>query len=137
MRQHRTETASGVPSQRQLRVAELIRKTLSEMLTRGEIQDPELETAIVTIPEVRMSPDLKLATVFVEPLGGARVEETVKALARNARFIRGQVAKRVNLRFAPDLRFRHDTRFDEAGKIDTLLRSPKVARDLDDDEPES
>jgi ribosome-binding factor A len=125
-------TRSGpksVPSQRQLRVGELIRHALSEMLTRGEIHDTVLASHVVTIPEVRMSPDLRLATIYVVPLGGKEVEPVLAALERHKRFIRGQVAHAVNLKFAPDIRFMKDESFDEASRIQRLLESPKVRRD--------
>jgi ribosome-binding factor A len=131
-RQHRRDTASG-PSQRALRVGELVRHALAEMLARGEVHDPVIETHLITIPEVRMSPDLKLATVYVMPLGGKDENEVVAALDRNKRFLRGEIAHRVNLKFAPDIRFRVDERFDEAERIEKLLRTPKVLRDLGDD----
>jgi ribosome-binding factor A len=117
------------PSQRQLRVGELIRHAIAEMLTRGEIHDDVLASHVITIPEVRMSPDLKLATVYVMPLGGEDVEPVLEALERNKRFIRGEVAEAINLKFAPDLRFRSDETFDEASRIDALLDSPAVRRD--------
>jgi ribosome-binding factor A len=117
------------PSQRQLRVAELIRHKLAEMLVRGEVHDDVLAAHVVTIPEVRLSPDLKLATVYVMPLGGEDVAPVLKALERNKRFIRGEIAHAVNLKFAPDLRFREDETFDEASRIDRLLDSPVVKRD--------
>ncbi len=119
------------PSQRALRVGELVRHALSEMLTRGEVHDPVLEGHLVTIPEVRMSPDLRLATVYVMPLGGKDAGEVVAALDLNRRFLRGEIARRVNLKFAPDVRFRVDDRFDEAERIEKLLRTPAVRRDLD------
>jgi len=122
--------ASKGPSQRQLRVGELIRHALSDLLTRGDLYDPDLTSSHVTIGEVRMSPDLKIATIFVAPLGGGDGKALVKALAKNAKFIRGHVARAVNLKFAPDVRFRHDESFDEASKIDALLRQPIVRRDL-------
>jgi ribosome-binding factor A len=131
-RQHRRDTGSG-PSQRALRVGELVRHALAEMLARGEVHDPVIETHLITIPEVRMSPDLKLATVYVMPLGGKDENEVVAALDRNKRFLRGEIAHRVNLKFAPDIRFRVDERFDEAERIEKLLRTPEVRRDLDDD----
>jgi ribosome-binding factor A len=129
MSKHRTAKASG-PSQRQLRVGELIRHALAEMLTRGEIHDDVLAAHVVTIPEVRMSPDLRLATIYVMPLGGKDVGPVLAALERNKRYIRGEVAHAVNLKFAPDVRFLADATFDEADRIEELLRSPKVARDL-------
>ena len=97
--------------------------------------DPDLERQIITVPEVRMSPDLKVATVLVMPLGGKNQDTIVKALNRNAKWLRGQVARRVEMKFSADLRFRLDTRFEDDAKIDTLLRSDPVARDLGADEP--
>src|SRR5689334_21350797 len=112
------ETTAAGPSQRALRVGELIRHALSDMLTRGDVHDPVLEGHLVTIPEVRMSPDLRLATVYVMPLGGKDVEAVIEALDRNKRYLRGEIAHRVNLKFAPDLRFHADERFDEAERIE-------------------
>jgi ribosome-binding factor A len=117
------------PSQRQLRVGELIRHKIAEMLARYEIHDEVLVEHVVTIPEVRMSPDLRLATVYVMPLGGQDVKPVLLALERNKRFIRGAVSESVNLKFAPDVRFRFDETFDEATRIDALLDSPQVRRD--------
>jgi ribosome-binding factor A len=131
----RTHIPAG-PSQRALRVGKLVRHALADMLTRGEVHDPIIETHTVTVPEVRMSPDLKLATVYVMPLGGKDVTDVVAALDRNKRFLRGEIAHRVNLKFAPDLRFRVDDRFDEAARIDRLLQSPEVKRDLDTEQKE-
>ena len=127
--------SAKAPSQRQLRVGELIRHALAEILQRGDVHDPALEGTVVTVPEVRMSPDLKLATAFVMPLGGKGGDEIVAALDRNKRYLRGEVAHRVNLRFAPELRFRIDTSFAEGERVDALLRSPEVRRDIDKDEP--
>jgi ribosome-binding factor A len=121
------------PTQRQLRVGELIRHAMAEMLTRGEVHDPVLEGHLITVPEVRMSADLRLATIYVMPLGGRDEGEVVAALDRHKRYLRGEIAHRVNLKFAPDIRFRIDERFEEADRIDKLLRSPDVARDLKDD----
>jgi len=121
-------------SQRQLRVGELVRHALSDILLRGEVHDSALEGTVVTIPEVRMSPDLKVATVFVMPLGGKDGAAIVAAFERHRKFLRGDVAHRVNLRYAPDLRFRLDTSFDEGDRIDALLRAPEVRRDLDEDD---
>jgi ribosome-binding factor A len=118
------------PSQRQQRVAELVRHALAEVLSRGDIQDPVLTSHAVTIPEVRMSPDLRLATAYVMPLGGQDEREVLQALERNKKHLRHEVAGRVNLKFAPDLRFMRDESFDEAARIDALLRSEKVQRDL-------
>jgi ribosome-binding factor A len=122
------------PAQRQLRVGELVRHALSDILLRGDVHDPALEGVVVTIPEVRMSPDLKVATVFVMPLGGKEGAGIVAAFERNRKFLRGDVARRVNLRYAPDLKFRLDTSFDEGDRIDALLRTPEVRRDLDGDD---
>jgi ribosome-binding factor A len=126
----RFENPAG-PSQRQQRVAELVRHALAEVLSRGDIQDPVLMKHVVTIPEVRMSPDLKIATAFVMPLGGRDEAAVLEALDRNRKPLRQEVAHRVNLKFAPDLRFRRDDSFDEAAKIDALLRSEKVRKDTE------
>ncbi len=125
----RFEKTTG-PSQRQLRVGELIRHELAAILSRGEIHDDVLAAHVVTVPEVRMSPDLKLATCYVMPLGGKDETPVLAALERHKRFLRGEIAHRINLKFAPDLRFRRDETFDEAARIDALLRSEKVRRDV-------
>jgi len=125
-------STSGEPSQRMLRVAELIRHSMAELLARGDVLDPVLEANVVTVPRVRMSPDLKLATIFVMPLGGLNGAEVIAALERNKKFLRGEVSRKINLKFAPELRFRMDESFDNAAKIDALLNSPKVRGDLDD-----
>ncbi|WP_425290562.1 30S ribosome-binding factor RbfA [Devosia enhydra] len=128
------------PSQRMLRVGELVRHALAGVFARGEIEDDALAGAVITVPEVRMSPDLKLATAYVMPLGGERAEEIVEALNRHRRFLRGRVAPELDLKFAPELRFFVDTTFDEFGRIDALLRSDRVRQDVergeDGDEPE-
>jgi ribosome-binding factor A len=118
-------------SQRQLRVGELIRHAMAELLTRGEVHDPVIEEHMITVPEVKMTADLRLATVYIMPLGGKDATAVLTALDHNKKFLRGEIARRVNLKFAPDLRFRLDERFDEAERIDRLLRSPNVKRDLD------
>ena len=133
---HEDIMPARAPSQRQLRVGELIRHALAEILQRGEVHDPALEGVVVTVPEVRMTPDLKLATVFVMPLGGKGADAVLAAFERNKRYLRGEIAHRVNLRYAPDLRFRLDTSFDEGERIDALLRSPEVKRDLKDGDGE-
>ena len=125
------------PSQRALRAGELIRHALAEILARGDVHDPVIETHLITVPQVRMSPDLRLATVYVMPLGGQDATTVIEALDRNKRYLRGEVAHRVNLKFAPDIRFRIDERFDEAERIERLLRSPQVRRDLDNDSSEN
>lgn len=121
--------SSKAPSQRMLRVGELIRHKIAEMLSRGEIHDDVLASHVTTIPEVRLSPDLKLATVYVMPLGGSDVKPVIEALTRNKKYIRAEVAHTLNLRYAPDLRFREDETFEEATRIDRLLDSEKVRRD--------
>jgi ribosome-binding factor A len=121
-------------SQRQLRVGEAVRHAIADILTHGSVHDPDLEGHIITVPEVRMSPDLKLATIYVMPLGGSDTEIVIAALERNKKFLRGEVARRVNLKFAPDVRFRADDRFDEAERIEKLLRTPAVQRDLASDQ---
>jgi ribosome-binding factor A len=134
-RHQRNDQASG-GSQRQLRVGELIRHELADMLTRGDIHDPVIQAHLITVPEVRMSPDLRLATIYVMPLGGRDVEAVIAALDRNKRYVRGEIAQRVNLKFAPEIRFRVDERFDEAERIEKLLRTPAVQRDLDGEKDE-
>ncbi|MTI44661.1 ribosome-binding factor A [Roseibium hamelinense] len=119
------------PSQRQLRVGETVRKELSDILTRGEASDPDLEGVIITIPEIRMTPDLKLATCLFMPLGGGDVQKVEKALNRSAKYLRGLVSRRLTMKYMPDLRFVADTRFDDDDRIGSLLHSPDVARDLD------
>jgi ribosome-binding factor A len=128
---HRDQTPGG--SQRQLRVGELVRHAVAEMLTRGDVHDPVIEGHLITVPEVRMSPDLRLATIYVMPMGGRDADEVVAAFDRQKKFLRAEIARRINLKFAPDLRFRVDERFDEAERIDKLLRSPAVKRDLEDE----
>ena len=125
------------PSQRQLRVGELVRHALAEVLVRREANDPALDGKIVSIAEVRMSPDLKHATVLVAPLGVDNAGAVVEALNRNARFLRGRIGPALRqFKFMPDLKFLLDTRFEDDSRIDQLLRSPEVARDLTDDEDE-
>lgn len=125
---------SQAPSQRMLRVGELVRHALADVLSRGDHIDPVLAGHIITVPEVRMSPDLKIATCYVMPLGGKDLAPVLKALDANRRHLRAEVARRVELKSVPDLRFREDTSFDEGARMDALLRSPEVVRDLDDDE---
>jgi ribosome-binding factor A len=125
---------SSVPTQRQLRVGELVRHEIAAILARGRIADPDLDGEIITVPEVRLSPDLKIATVYVVPLGGRDGRRIVKALARNARFIKGEMSKKMrDMRTIPDLRFRFDEMFDEAARIDRLLDDPRVTRDTRSD----
>ncbi|HEX9215144.1 MAG TPA: 30S ribosome-binding factor RbfA [Bradyrhizobium sp.] len=116
-----------------MRVGEQVRHAIADILAQGSVHDADLEGHIITVPEVRMSPDLKLATIYVMPLGGRDTEVILAALERNKKFLRGEVARRVNLKFAPDLRFRVDERFDEAERIEKLLRTPAVQKDLEQD----
>ncbi len=133
MRKKSPNSSHAAPSQRQLRVGEIIRHKLAEMLARGDIHDDVLASHVVTVSEVRLSPDLKLATAYVMPLGGSDTDAVLDALERNKRYIRAQVAHAVNLKFAPDIRFRTDETFTEASRIDALLASPKVRQDVDKD----
>jgi ribosome-binding factor A len=121
------------PSQRQLRAGELIRHALVEVLREEEIHDEAMRGVSVTVTEVRMSPDLKHAICFVEPLGGGHAREVVAALNRHARFLRGELGRHIELKFTPDLKFIHDESFDEAARINRLFDSPEVRRDLDRD----
>jgi ribosome-binding factor A len=113
-----------------LRVAELIRHAAAELLTRGAIDDPVLASHVVTVPSVKMSPDLKLATIYVMPLGGKDVAPVVAALERHRKFMRGEIAHMINMKFAPEIRFRIDESFENAAKIDALLARPEVRRDV-------
>ena len=124
------ETPEG-RSVRLLRVGEQVRHALSEILMRGDVHDETLASHSVSITEVRMSPDLRHATVFVKPLLGADEEDVLKALRKHVRYLRGEVSKRVNTKYAADLKFLADESFDEGSHIDSLLRSPAVRRDLD------
>ncbi len=122
------------PSQRQLRVGEEIRHAMSAILARGDLRDPALQDVSLTVSEVRASPDLKNATCFVIPLGGGDAGEVVDALKRAGPFLRGQLAREVRLRHVPRLSFQADQSFDEATRIDNVLRRPEVARDLVDED---
>jgi len=118
------------PSQRQLRVGEVLRHALSDILRKNEIRDPDLEGVSVTVTQVKPSPDMRHATVFVEPLGGARAEAIVNALNRHRGFLRGELGRTITLKFTPELRFLEDTSFAEAERIERILHSERVARDL-------
>lgn len=118
------------PSQRQLRVGELIRRTLSDLLHRAEIHDPDLNRMSITVGEVSCSPDLKVATVYVMPLGGQEVETAIAALARNKAEIRHRVAEAMTLKYAPDLRFRPDETYDRLDETRRLFSDEKVRRDI-------
>lgn len=131
-RHHQRDIRSG-PSQRALRAGELVRHAIADILSRGDVHDPVLASHLVTVPEVRMTPDLRQATIYVLPLGGKDRAEVLAALDRNKKFLRTEIAHRVNLKFAPDIRFRIDERFDEAERIEKILRTPDVQRDLDKD----
>src|SRR5262245_19184338 len=123
--------ANSGPSQRQLRVAELIRHKLADMLARGEVHSDVLGRHVITVAEVRLSPDLRLATIYVMPLGGGEIALVLEALDRHKRYIRGELARAVNLKFAPEIRFRYDETFDEAQRIGRLLDSPRVRHDIE------
>jgi ribosome-binding factor A len=120
----------GGPSQRQLRVGEALRHALAEVLNRNEIRDPDLEGVSVTVTQVKPSPDMRHATVYCEPLGGQNALEIVAALNRHKGFLRGEMGHRLTMKFTPELRFVEDASFAEALKIETILRSPQVQRDL-------
>ncbi|WEX09265.1 30S ribosome-binding factor RbfA [Chelativorans sp. AA-79] len=125
---------SSAPSQRQLRVGEQARHALSDVLQREDLRDPALEGAVVSVSEVRMSPDLKIATAYISPLSGDK-DAIVEALNRNARYIRGRVSPALRqMKYMPEFRFRLDTSYENFEKIDRILRSPEVARDLGHDE---
>ncbi|MER8809712.1 30S ribosome-binding factor RbfA [Mesorhizobium australicum] len=129
----RSTTSS--PSQRMLRVGEQVRHALSETLQRGEIIDPLIENTVVSVSEVRMSPDLKIATAFVSPLGAKDTDAVIEALNKHAKFVRGRVSGALRqMKYIPEFRFRLDTSFDNFARINDLLKSPEVARDLDSDD---
>jgi ribosome-binding factor A len=120
----------GGPSQRQLRVGEALRHALAEVLNRNEIRDPDLDGVSVTVTQVKPSPDMRYATVYCEPLGGQNAKQIIAALNRHKGFLRGEMGHRLTMKFTPDLRFVEDESFAEALKIETILRSPEVQRDL-------
>ncbi len=130
MARQRTNQGTG-PSQRQLRVGEVIRRRLSEILSRGEVHDDALTRLSITVSEVRCSPDLKIATAFVMPLGGKDVDEALAALKRNKAEMRHLLARELTLKFAPDLRFRPDASFDRMDETRRLLADPRVRADID------
>lgn len=129
-RHHAASRSTLGPSQRQLRVGEMLRHTLAAILREGNIRDTDLVGVSVTITEVKTSPDMRHATVFCEPLGGRDADKIIKALNRHRAFIRGELGREITLRFTPELHFVEDTSFAEADKIETILKSPEVARDL-------
>jgi len=124
------------PSQRQLRVGEMLRHALSEILARSEIRDPDLDGVSVTITQVKPSPDMRYATVYCQPLGGRNAKEIVAALNRHKGFLRGEMGRRIAIKFTPELRFVEDESFAEAQKIEDILKSPQVQRDLAASNPE-
>lgn len=129
-----TRATSSAPSQRMLRVGEQVRAAITQVLQRGDVRDPLIEKTVISISEVRMSPDLKIATAFVTPLGVADHTATIEALNKNAKYIRGRLGAQLRqMKYMPEVRFRDDTSFDNYKKIDELLRSPEVTRDLDKD----
>ena len=120
-------------SVRLLRIGEQVRHALADLLARREVRDPVLETAIISVSEVRVTPDLRAAIVFVHPLGGQNGDAVLAALKANARFLRGEIAKKLATKYTPDLSFRLDESFDAGAKIDAILRQPHIARDLGGD----
>ena len=130
-RHPRPAAAARGPSQRQLRAGELVRHALVEILREEELEDPAVKGVSVTVTEVRMSPDLKHAVCFVEPLGGAGAAEVTAGLNRVSRFLRGRLGHAIELRFTPQLKFIHDESFDEAEKMSRLLADPRVRRDVE------
>lgn len=127
--------APAGPTQRQLRAGELVRHALVDIFREEEINDPVLAGVSVTVTEVRVNPDLRHATVFVEPLGGQNAAEVVKALNRHSKFVRGHLGRSIDMRFTPDLHFRHDESFTEAARMARLFDDPRVRQDLTPDEP--
>ncbi len=134
MRPTRPKAGPAGPSQRQLRAGELIRHALAEVYREGTPQDPILAEVIITFTEVRMSPDLRHATCFVETLGGVRADQAVIALNHHARYLRGRLGRHIELKFTPALKFRHDESFAEAERMSRLFENPKVRKDLDPDD---
>ena len=126
------KSGNGGPSQRQLRVGELIRRTLSDVLNQGDIHDPELNRLSITVGEVRASPDLRVATAFVMPLGGEHRQEALDALRRNRGELRRAVSRALTLKFSPELRFELDDTFDRMDETRRLFESEAVRRDLDE-----
>ena len=135
MKRHTDRGPAHGPTQRQLRAGELMRHALVDILREEDISDPALEGVSVTVTEVRMSPDLRHATVFVEPLGGGHAPEVVEGLNRHARFLRGRLGRSIDMKFTPDLKFIHDESFDEAARMNRLFDDPRVRRDLAPDTP--
>jgi ribosome-binding factor A len=130
MPRHHSHSSQKGASQRQLRVGELLRHALSDILRSTDIRDPELVGVSVTVTQVKPSPDMRHATVFVEPLGGVNAAGIIGALNRHRGFLRGELGRGIELKFTPELRFVEDTSFAEAERIERILHSEKVARDL-------
>ncbi|HWY13583.1 MAG TPA: 30S ribosome-binding factor RbfA [Rhizomicrobium sp.] len=130
MARHQGHSRKTGPSQRQLRVGEVLRHALSDILSRADIRDPDLDGVSVTITQVRPSPDMRHAMIYCEPLGGRNAERVIGALNRHRGFLRGLLGHEITLKFTPELRFVEDTSFAEAEKIETLLKSARVQRDL-------
>lgn len=129
-----SKATSSAPSQRMLRVGEQVRAAITQVLQRGEVRDDIIERTVISVSEVRMSPDLKIATAYVTPLGVSDHDKVIEALNRNAKFIRGRMGGALRqMKYMPEVRFRDDTSFDNYKKIDELLRSPEVSRDLSAD----
>ena len=133
--QGRSRALAG-PTQRQLRAGELVRHALVEILREEDIADPALEGVSVTVSEVRMSPDLRHAICFVEPLGGEHAPEVIKALNRHSKFLRGRLGRQIEMKFTPALKFLHDESFDEAAHMSRLFDDPRVRRDLEQHDEE-
>ena len=129
MSRHHSRSDAG-PTQRQLRVGEMLRHALSDVLRRGDLRDPDLAGVSVTITQVKPSPDMRYATIFCEPLGGKNAKTIIAALNRHKGYLRGEMGRLITLKFTPELRFLEDQSFAEAQKIETLLKSSRVARDL-------
>lgn len=133
---HKNAHEPKLPTQRQLRAGEIIRHALVTLLARGDLRDPELEKALITVSEVRMSSDLRVAKVYVAPLGPGEPQALAKALNRGASFLRGRLGREIELKFTPELHFHADNSYDTASYVDQLLARPQVQRDLrGDDEP--
>ncbi|MCF1435754.1 30S ribosome-binding factor RbfA [Agrobacterium vitis] len=130
-----SKPTNSAPSQRMLRVGEQVRAAITQVLQRGEVRDDLIEKTVISISEVRMSTDLKVATAYVSPLGVSDHDTVIAALNRHAKYIRGRIGGQLRqMKYMPEVRFRDDTSFENYQKIDALLRSPEVARDLGPDE---
>jgi ribosome-binding factor A len=137
MARHHSQHSSQGASQRQLRVGEMLRHALAQILLRGEIRDADLDGVSITVTQVKPSGDMRHATVFVEPLGGKNAKAIVGALNRHKGFLRGEMGRMIELKFTPELRFVEDESFAEAQKIENLLKSARVQRDLKSDGDDS